>query len=146
MILHEVYCVRHLYKCAKCEKPVEKSAREAHDQEFHTSVPCSYCNLPQAKNELEGHMATCIKRPKKCLYCELELPFDKYTDHITVCGSRTTQCSKCKKYISKRNWEAHQRLPCEPVPPKETMENKFVGQEVIKNVRNWCELIETCGE
>lgn len=140
MVLHESYCLRHLYKCEKCNQPVEKTAREAHNQEFHTPVPCPHCNTSQEKPNLENHVATCPKRPKQCLYCELELPFDRYDDHINICGSKTRQCPRCKRYIPKRYWEEHQGIPCEPEPviPKEPIvperNMQFVSHSIPQNV------------
>jgi len=122
MMLHEVYCMKNLYKCKECGKPVEKKQKEAHDLEFHTPVPCPHCNLPQEKTKLEEHIKNCPKKPKLCEFCELEMPTDKYTDHIIVCGSKTNLCPKCGKYIQRKDWSLHQKFPCEPekpIPPKD---------------------------
>ena len=133
MVLHERYCIRNLYKCEKCGQPVEKAARDSHNLEFHTPVPCPHCNEPQEKTKLDDHVVKCPKRPKMCEYCELELPFDQYSNHVDVCGSKTIQCRKCNRYIQKKYWQEHQSILCEPeiVIPIEHPKSKVDRKSVV---------------
>eukprot|EP00826_Nyctotherus_ovalis_P062422 TRINITY_DN9027_c0_g1_i2.p1 TRINITY_DN9027_c0_g1~~TRINITY_DN9027_c0_g1_i2.p1 ORF type:complete len:418 (+),score=116.06 TRINITY_DN9027_c0_g1_i2:194-1447(+) len=113
MMLHERYCIRNLYRCKDCDKVVEKKDKEAHNQEFHTPTPCSYCTRPQEKTKMEEHLKSCPKKPKECPYCELEFAAERFDAHVTVCGSKTTPCPKCNKYVQRKEWDAHQTVPCE---------------------------------
>ena len=91
---------------------IEKKTIDDHERDFHTPMPCQYCNEPQEKFQLKDHIENCKKRPKLCPYCELELEYDQYMEHIIICGSRTEQCPHCEKYIRRADLLIHQESSC----------------------------------
>ena len=107
IILHESYCLKHLFRCSKCNEAVEKDEREWHEEEVHGVIECVYCKKEQERHSIEDHYNFCKMRPRPCPYCELELIEAKYPEHVEMCGSKTLECSKCRKFITKKDWTKH---------------------------------------
>ena len=56
-MIHEAYCIRHLYKC-ECGEIVCKAEREDHEEEKHVSVACKHCGYEAMKHIFANHEET----------------------------------------------------------------------------------------
>ena len=110
-MLHEAYCVRHMYKC-QCGEVVCKEDKEEHEEEKHVLVKCQYCDFEALKHLFGDHEATCDKKPKECQFCEQMIRDSDFLQHVNFCGSRTRQCEFCKRNIMMRNQKYHEQEEC----------------------------------
>lgn len=111
-MLHEAYCLRHMYKC-KCGEVVCKAEREEHEEEKHVKVSCKFCAFQAMKHEFGSHEETCDKKPKLCSFCEQMIDFDNFLQHVNFCGARTRHCEFCKRNVLMRNQKYHEQTECQ---------------------------------
>ena len=60
----------------------------------------------------------CPKRVVPCPYCELELAFDEMASHTNYCGTRTEMCALCSQYIMHKDLQRHEESGCTYPTPK----------------------------
>lgn len=110
-MLHEAYCVRHMYKC-KCGDVVCKAEKDDHEEEKHVSIKCKHCSFEAMKHEFGNHEETCDRKPKECQFCEQMIQFANFFDHVNFCGSKTRLCEFCHRNVMLRNQKYHEKEEC----------------------------------
>ena len=108
-VLHELYCLRNLFKCS-CGEIVDKKEEVFHKSQMHVEASCKYCNIKLEAWELENHH--CEQTPKTCPYCGIMIKGTEFDPHITLCGSKTELCSQCHQYVAKKEWLSHMQNSC----------------------------------
>ncbi|XP_054710409.1 XIAP-associated factor 1-like [Uloborus diversus] len=109
-VVHSAYCFRTVQLCRRCDEPYKRDCLEQHNEDFHATINCSYCDANIEKWTLEKHMTACFRRPISCRFCDITKPFDELSEHITFCGSRTDKCCTCKQFVLLRDLEKHQEI------------------------------------
>jgi len=110
LFLHEAYCVRNIIRCPKCNEPIDKSERDAHEEEVHKLSTCKHCKRDMENKLLAEHEENCNAKPKFCQFCNCEVAGEEFTQHNYQCGSRTKKCIYCNKNILVRDYDDHEAV------------------------------------
>lgn len=120
-MLHEAYCLRHMYKC-KWGEVVHKTEKEEHEEEKHVKLKCKYCGWQEMKHLFLDHEDKCEQKPKEWQFCEQTIEFSQFLQHVNFCGAKTRTWEFCKRNIMMRNQKYHE----------ETEWAKFLREEFEK--------------
>lgn len=88
-MIHELRCMRQMFKCRECGEVVERALKEEHDKNAHSSKVCQYCKYEAPAVAFGEHEKTCDMRPRTCQWCEEIVTMDLWAEHTEMCGAKT---------------------------------------------------------
>jgi len=106
--MHELRCQRINWYCVLCNVVVLKTAREEHNDKYHSCYICEWCGEEMEKRLiLEHKKSDCSGRNVACRFCHLKMQYRKLWSHEQNCGAVTEVCPKCRNRYSRRDFDAH---------------------------------------
>lgn len=83
--IHEIHCLKNIYKCIDCKKKMEMIEKSSHEFLFHRKILCE-CGQEIQKDLLRKHkIEKCPERIKICSYCHNKVNQSQKEEHEKNC-------------------------------------------------------------